>query len=382
MTSPRHDNAASIQGVALRVTALDASGSPIVGSDWDVYLTGGFIRFAFTPQYTDGDEVEQKNAAGEVCTYFKMPDTLKNVSVSLELCDPDPILTAMLVGGVVLTETADGTYMPDGVTAGDPVATGYVAERSGIDPTPYGVAVEVWTNAIVGNRIAAGYSYWHYLVPYTKWRFDGERALENGRMATVFSGTGEGNEAFGSGPNMDVSDVEPAVTSASFSWPAPEYTDRAFGYVRGGRAPVGLKGVFDNLGVPLTGITAGTPGTLTPVNGNRPANLAALVARGALGNTSRWTVGQYVRLADTSEAYWNGTTWLAGRTPSGTPATGATTGTPGSFTPSGAVLPANLAAMAGIVATPTTAWTTGQRVVLGDGGTAHWTGTAWAAGVA
>lgn len=60
-------------------------------------------------------------------------------------------------------------------------------------------------------------------------------------------------------------------------------------------------------------------------------------------------------------------------------ATGATAGTPGTFTPAGGHV-ANLAGMAGVTATPALAWTTGQRVVLDDGSEAHWTGTAWAAG--
>lgn len=62
------------------------------------------------------------------------------------------------------------------------------------------------------------------------------------------------------------------------------------------------------------------------------------------------------------------------------PATGATAGTPGSFTPTGAATPANLAAMTGITASPATAWTTGQHVVLGDASHAHWVGAAWGAG--
>ena len=61
-------------------------------------------------------------------------------------------------------------------------------------------------------------------------------------------------------------------------------------------------------------------------------------------------------------------------------ATGATAGTPGTFTPTGAAAPANLAALAGVTASPATAWSTGQHVVLGDASHAHWTGTAWAAG--
>ena len=61
-------------------------------------------------------------------------------------------------------------------------------------------------------------------------------------------------------------------------------------------------------------------------------------------------------------------------------ATGSSAGTPGSFTPGGSTAPANLAAMSTVTASPTTAWTTGQYVVLGDNSHAHWTGTAWAAG--
>ena len=64
------------------------------------------------------------------------------------------------------------------------------------------------------------------------------------------------------------------------------------------------------------------------------------------------------------------------------PATGATAGSPGNFTPAGATRPANLAALSGVVASPLTAWTPGQYVVTADLLGAHWTGTAWAAGVA
>jgi len=62
-------------------------------------------------------------------------------------------------------------------------------------------------------------------------------------------------------------------------------------------------------------------------------------------------------------------------------ATGATAGSPGFFTPSGANAPANLAALTGVVATPATAWLTGQYVVTADRIGANWSGTAWQAGV-
>lgn len=71
-----------------------------------------------------------------------------------------------------------------------------------------------------------------------------------------------------------------------------------------------------------------------------------------------------------------------GAGPVGVPPTGATAGTPGTFTPSGSWAALNLADLSDVTASPTSAWTTGQRVNLADGTSAHWTGAAWAAGPA
>jgi hypothetical protein len=68
--------------------------------------------------------------------------------------------------------------------------------------------------------------------------------------------------------------------------------------------------------------------------------------------------------------------------PPAVPATGATMGAPGTFTPAGATRPANLGAMTGITATPATAWTSGSYVALGDSSHAHWNATAWVVGTA
>jgi hypothetical protein len=64
-------------------------------------------------------------------------------------------------------------------------------------------------------------------------------------------------------------------------------------------------------------------------------------------------------------------------------ATGATAGTPGTWTPSGSTPPANAAAATGVTASPASAWTTGQYVqgsTAGAPGEMFWNGTAWAAG--
>jgi len=63
-------------------------------------------------------------------------------------------------------------------------------------------------------------------------------------------------------------------------------------------------------------------------------------------------------------------------------ATGATAGAPGFYTPQGATVPATLAALTGITASPATAWTTGQYVITADLLAAHWSVSAWVVGKA
>jgi hypothetical protein len=382
MAGYAQDHAGSVRGVAARFTRLSADGSPAVGTDCDAIITGGFINLTFTPAYSTGDEIEVKNAAGEVCIYFKMPDTMKNVAVKVELCDPDPALTEMLVGGDVLTAAYGSALAPPSTQSGQTAAVGYAAESIGIQGAPYGVGVEVWAQAVVNGKAAAQQPYWHYVFPYQQFALDGDRVVENGALATVFAGVGGGNAAFGTGPNLDTSGVVPLPSATAWDWEFPAYSDRPYAYSRSVDAPVGLNGCFVNAGIPLTAITAGIPATITPVNGTRPLNIEQLTNAGALGNTTAWTVGQYFVLRDGSEASWDGNSWEVGRRVASPPAaTTATAGKPGFYGPTGAANPANLAAMSSITAIPSTNWTVGQFVNVADASRAYWSGSAWVAGV-
>lgn len=110
------------------------------------------------------------------------------------------------------------------------------------------------------------------------------------------------------------------------------------------------------------------------------------------------TVGGDVAARLTADAAWPITELimpikLGGKTVIGSTGTvavtGVTAGTPGSFQPTGATLPADLAALRAdpVVGTtgsskPTTAWTTGQYVALGDGSHAFWDADSWEVGEA
>ena len=70
--------------------------------------------------------------------------------------------------------------------------------------------------------------------------------------------------------------------------------------------------------VSITGVTAGSPGSFVPSNATKPSNLAALKGHGVVGDAgsnkpvAAWTTGQSVKLADASDAHWDGTAWASG----------------------------------------------------------------------
>lgn len=146
----------------------------------------------------------------------------------------------------------------------------------------------------------------------------------------------------------------------------------------------GSPGDPDGLAVQApTGVTAGAPGAFVPSVARLPADLAALNDLGALGQTTAWTVGQYVELDDESDAYWDGEDWQEGTAPTGPP-TGVTAGIPGAFTPEGATVPANITALRALDLLEDgvdPAWTEGQYVVIGSGNV-HWDGSDWSMGAA
>jgi hypothetical protein len=204
------DYAASVQGVAIRVTELNETGGLVTGS----YTSKSFIRVSFTPEYEEGDEITEKNADGTVCITFKAPDTLKRATMEIAVCDPDPILSAMLSGGVVLA----------GGTAPNVEPLGWASAQVGEDPSGNGVAVEVWSRAIVDGKPANPNPYFHWVFPYVKTRLSGDRVIENGLLANTYEGFGVGNSEFGSGPDE--------TTDAGTAWRWPDVTDRPYMYAR------------------------------------------------------------------------------------------------------------------------------------------------------
>ena len=215
--------AASIQGVSIRVTRLDASGN-LLNEAGDSYTTSGFMRLSFTPEYEEGDEITEKGADGTVCVTYKAPDTLKRITMELAICEPDPELTQLISGGLLLRKNL-GTF-----ASPDRKSIGWSSPSTGDDPAGYGVAIETWSHAIIDGKKAASLPYFHWVFPYAKLRLSGDRVIENGLLANTFEGYGLGNTAFSLGLDE--------------RWEFPTATERPYSYARSSWAPTGRKGFY------------------------------------------------------------------------------------------------------------------------------------------
>ena len=217
------DYAASIQGVSIRVTRLNADGTLANGAG-DSYTTSAFMRMSFTPEYEEGDEITEKSANGSICVSYKAPDTLKRITMELAICEPDPELTNLISGGLLLRKNL-GTF-------GSPnrKSIGWSSPNVGDDPSGNGVAIECWSFAVKDGRRASTLPYFHWVFPYAKLRQSGDRVIENGMLANTFEGYGLGNVSFGSGLDE--------------RWEFPTATERPYSYARASYAPTGRNGFY------------------------------------------------------------------------------------------------------------------------------------------
>ena len=268
------DYAASIQGVSIRVTRLDANGNLLNGPG-DSYTTSAFMRISFTPEYEEGDEITEKSANGSVCVTYKSPDTLKRITMELAICEPDPELTNLISGGLLLRKNL-GTF-----SSPDKKSIGWSAPAVGDDPAGNGVAIETWSLAIKDGKKAATLPYFHWVFPYVKLRQSGDRVIENGLLANTFEGYGLGNANFGDGLDD--------------RWEFPVATERAYSYARAAWAPTGRTGFYTWHGV----LTAAVSNTA------RVDDISTLTTSAAHG----FVAGETVTISDV--AGFNGTFEIA-----------------------------------------------------------------------
>jgi hypothetical protein len=220
------------------------------------------MRVSFTPEYEEGDEITEKGANGVVCVSYKAPDTLKRITMELAICEPDPELTALLSGGLLLRKNIGSAADPNNQSVG------WAAPGVGDDPAGNGVAIEAWSHAVSGGKRTGVLPYFHWVFPYAKFRQSGDRVIENGLLANTFEGYGLGNVNFKAG--------------CDGRWEYPVAAERPYAYARTSWAPIGLRGFYtwtDNSTdqVVFTASNALNASTINVSTANLASNVVSLI---------------------------------------------------------------------------------------------------------
>jgi hypothetical protein len=222
----------SVQGVALRVTRLDAEGKAVVDEDAtsanNVYTTNRFVTVTFTPVYDGANTIQQQTANGNFSVTYQTSDIFQRIEASIQIAGPDPEFNEIAMGGTILREDDD----PAGRAVGwAPTATGDVDQ-------PNGVALEVWSLAITGGRPDVDRPYYHWMFPRLFLHPSDDSTLENDVLAWNATGWGNSNPAF-AGTGIE-----------GWEWS----TDRPYQYARVDLAavPLNVNGYTPNTGTTPT----------------------------------------------------------------------------------------------------------------------------------
>lgn len=188
-----------VQACAMRVTRLAANGAPLVGAE-NRYVSNALVTLGWTSVYVDGEEIEDRNACGDVVVNYRGRDTFKRGDVEITLASPDPFLSEMLSGGDVL----DVPGLPAGFAA-PPIGP----------VTGAGVAIELWAIRVDDGVEDASFPYAHWLYPRIKNLRLGDHEHGNSSLQPPFTGQAYENPNWGDGAGTG---EWPAASDRAYQW--------------------------------------------------------------------------------------------------------------------------------------------------------------------
>lgn len=283
----------SIKARRIRLTAVDACGAPVFGTDSCSIVSSGFVSVQLSAQIEDGEEFVVKNAWGEFCVNEKDESRIKRFDATIEFCEVDPEILALLTGGRTFVTGVEPNTTAVGGTFGESVGQDF--------------AMELWSK-IAGGQCAGASQWIYWAIPHLKGGTIGDLSFENGPLSMTVQNAG----SMGAGADWG------AGLYDDFVLPAALLSTEHIGYTIVSSDPPSNTDGCTEL-VAATGATAGTPGTWTPADSYAPADVASLIAGDpetvVASPASAWTTGQYVQTrtpGTAGKAHWTGTLWASG----------------------------------------------------------------------
>ena len=178
----------SIQGLALRVTRLDACCVPVTGTACDFATSESFVTLNLAAEIEEPDEFIVKLANGKLCINETGCATLKRFNVEIEICNANPDLFE-IIGGIVKVLDYNGD------------AVGFQIDQDLGECNKF--SLEFWTK-VVGDQCAdpltGAQQYLYWLLPCVSNGRFGDITIENGPLTWTLSAEAVPSSAWGVGP--------------------------------------------------------------------------------------------------------------------------------------------------------------------------------------
>lgn len=207
-------SSAVVLGLKMRITAVDACGVPIQGNA-NSLVTDGFIKTTLSPELRQRNDLEQTNAAGQVCVSASVPAERKWWNAAIEFCGVDPDAFSLLTQWARVLDYD-----------GNPV--GFIDQSRVSSDT--GVAIELWTGGdgdddcppptsdSIFSAASSGKNY-GYLLFMGKEFVSGDIGVEANPSTFSFNGQTFAPKGWGRGP-YNVAAIDSAGTAGRLLVPA------------------------------------------------------------------------------------------------------------------------------------------------------------------
>lgn len=182
-----------IGALAVRISRLGADGTPSFNNPTGGFLLcGGISKFEHGFDINNGQDIFEKDAAGNACVVWRQPDLTKNANFKLTMCRTDYRLNEIL--GISDAITDGGTNIIGHAVKSNAGCGGVAA------PTP--VSLEIWSHQWDCNVPLGNAPYQRAILPQCTLAPAGF-ARENAGALPVFNGICSANNNWGDGPFGD-----------------------------------------------------------------------------------------------------------------------------------------------------------------------------------
>ena len=173
---------------AVRLTLVDVTGAVVGGAD-NSYVTDKPISMALRPNIEEGQTFSLRNGCGCSIARFKANDTFNWWEFTFAMGALEPEMLNMLLGSEPINEGADV------------VGQAFAGALDCAEDEP-AVALEFWTQHIVGSGQDSLHPYIHWVFPKTVWRL-GDNTFEEALNNPSVEGFSRTNNQWGAGPYGD-----------------------------------------------------------------------------------------------------------------------------------------------------------------------------------